>query len=50
MEFGMNTKNVLGLPWPTQIGLDHEEIKSKDYDRQPADPPPPRFAHGQRFF
>ena len=25
MEFGVNTKHVLGLPWATQLGLGHEE-------------------------
>ena len=33
---------VLGLPSATQIGLELEEKKTKDYDhRQPADPSPP---------
>ena len=42
MEFGVNPKYVLGLPWATQIGLEHEEKKPKDYDhRQPTDPHPP---------
>ena len=39
----MNTKYILGLPCATQIGLEHEEKKPKDYDNdhcQPADPPP----------
>ena len=37
MEFGVNTKYDLGLPWATQIGLEHEDKKPKDYDHQPAD-------------
>ena len=42
MEFGVNTKYVLGLPSATQIGLEYEEKKPKGYDHnQPADPPPP---------
>ena len=41
MEFGVNTKYVVGLPSATQIGLQHEEKKPKDYDRQPVDPPSP---------
>ena len=32
----------------TQIGLEHEEKKPKDYDHQPAEPPL-RFDRGQRF-
>ena len=41
MEFGVNTKYVLGLPLATQIGLEHDKKKPKDYDNQPADPAPP---------
>ena len=40
MEFGVNTKYALGLPWATKICLEHEEKKPKDYDRQSTDPPP----------
>ena len=41
MEFGVSTKYVLGLPEATQLGFEHEEKKPKDYDHQPAAPPPP---------
>ena len=40
MEFGVTTKYVLGLPEATHIGLEHDKKKPKDYDHQPADPPP----------
>ena len=36
MELGVKTKCVLGLSGGTQIGLEHEEKKPKDYDHQPA--------------
>ena len=50
MELREKTKYVLGLPGGTQIGLEHGKKLPKDYDRQPADSPPPGgFDRGQRF-
>ena len=47
MEFGDNTKYVLGLSWPIQADLEHEESKPNDFDHcQPAEPPPPKFDRG----
>ena len=39
MELREKTKQVLGLPGGTQLGLEHgeEEKKPKDYEHQPAD-------------
>ena len=41
VEFGVNTKYILGLPQVTQIGLEHDKKKPMDYDHKPDDPPPP---------
>ena len=46
MELGVKTKYVLGLSLASQIGLEHDKKKTKDYDHQPADP---RLLHPQHL-
>ena len=42
MEFGVNTKYLLGLPWAAQIGFQHEEKTLRTMNTtNPLIPPPP---------
>ena len=41
MEFGVNTKYVLGLPLATQIGLEHEETNLRTMTTNQLTPPTP---------
>ena len=51
MELKVKTKCVLGLPLGKKIVLEHGKKLPKDYNPQPAAPPPPGggFDRGQRF-
>ena len=40
MELRVKTKYVFGLPGGPQTGLEHRKKNPKEYDHQPADPPP----------